>query len=191
MLTGSCSPTVRRHLEDEGIAVIIGIDGTVGEAARDYGRSESEISRAAEASAGSRWYRIDRAALGEAVRRSARQFGSILPISVSVMLLVGFVTKDMLSTVFSGHVALDTLWGACFGSLLASNPINSYVIGNSLVGLDVSMFAVTALILTWVTVGWIQLPAEIDALGGRFADCGLVRWGDHEGRESDCLLMHT
>jgi hypothetical protein len=33
----------------------------------------------------------------------------------------------------------------------------------------VSLFAVTALIITWVTVGLVQLPAEMAALGRRFA----------------------
>ena len=32
-----------------------------------------------------------------------------------------------------------------------------------------SLFAVTAVIVTWVTVGLVQLPAEVTALGGRFA----------------------
>ncbi|RLB95341.1 MAG: hypothetical protein DRH50_04440, partial [Deltaproteobacteria bacterium] len=32
-----------------------------------------------------------------------------------------------------------------------------------------SLVAVTALIITWVTVGLIQLPAEIAALGTKFA----------------------
>ena len=33
----------------------------------------------------------------------------------------------------------------------------------------VSLFAVTALIIAWVTAGLVQLPAEIAALGRRFA----------------------
>jgi len=173
VLTGSCSPTVRRHLENEGIAVVTGISGTVREAAHNYRSSESESLTADEVAARSPSALIDRVALGEAIRKSARQFGSILPILASVLLLVGFfdafVTKDILLAVFSGHLALDTVWGACFGSILAGNPINSYVIGDSLTSFDVSMFAVTALILTWVTVGWVQLPAEIEALGIRFA----------------------
>ncbi len=33
----------------------------------------------------------------------------------------------------------------------------------------VSLFAVTAFITSWVTVGLVQLPAEIAALGKKFA----------------------
>jgi len=117
--------------------------------------------------------KIDRTVAGDAIGKSARQFANMLPILATVVLLVGlfntFVTKGMLSSVFSGNVVLDTIWGACIGSLLAGNPINSYVIGAGLSELNVSMFAVTALILTWVKVGWLQLPAEMNALGKRFA----------------------
>ena len=89
------------------------------------------------------------------------------------MLLIGlfdaFVSKELLSSIFSGNVALDTLGGACFGSIFAGNPINSYVIGGELLKYGVSLFAVTAFIITWVTVGLVQMPAEIAAFGKRFA----------------------
>jgi hypothetical protein len=75
----------------------------------------------------------------------------------------------ILTSIFSGNVALDTLWGACFGSIFAGNPINSYIIGGELLKYGVSLFAVTAFIVTWVTVGLVQLPAEIAAFGKRFA----------------------
>jgi uncharacterized membrane protein YraQ (UPF0718 family) len=88
-------------------------------------------------------------------------------------LLIGlfnaFVSEEWLTSVFSGNVPLDTLWGACFGSIFAGNPINSYVIGGELLKYGVSLFAVTAFIVTWVTVGLVQLPAEIAAFGKKFA----------------------
>jgi len=52
---------------------------------------------------------------------------------------------------------------------LASNPINSYVIGGELLEQGVSLYAVTAFIAAWVTIGWVQLPAEMAALGTKFA----------------------
>jgi hypothetical protein len=66
-------------------------------------------------------------------------------------------------------MALDTLWGACFGSIFAGNPINSYVIGGELLKYIVSLFAVSAFIVTWVTVSLVQLTVEIAAFGKRFA----------------------
>ena len=73
------------------------------------------------------------------------------------------------SHVFSGNPALDTIVGACLGSIFAGNPVNSYIIGRELLNYDVSLFAVTAFILAWVTVGIVQLPAEIAAFGKKFA----------------------
>ena len=67
------------------------------------------------------------------------------------------------------RVALDTLWGACIGSIVAGNPVNSYIIGGELLRYGVSLFAVTALMVAWVSVGVVQLPAEMAALGRRFA----------------------
>jgi len=90
-----------------------------------------------------------------------------------VVLLIGlfnaFVSRDLLASVFSGNPLLDTFWAACFGSFLAGNPLNSYVIGGELLRYGGSLYAVTALIIAWVTVGLVQLPAEIAALGRRFA----------------------
>jgi len=97
----------------------------------------------------------------------------MLPILGGVVLLAGlfnsFVSKQLVASLFSGNAVLDTFWGACAGSVFTGNPINSYVIGGELLKHGVSLFAVTAFILTWVTVGLVQLPAEIAALGRRFA----------------------
>jgi uncharacterized membrane protein YraQ (UPF0718 family) len=116
---------------------------------------------------------INREILVRAMKRSAKQLANILPILIGVVLCIGlfnaFVSKETLASIFSGNVLFDTLWGACFGSILAGNPINSYVIGAALLDHGISLFAVTALIITWVTVGLAQLPAEISSLGMRFA----------------------
>jgi len=97
----------------------------------------------------------------------------MLPIFFGVVLLIGllntFVSRVFLAALFSGNIMLDTFLGAFFGSILAGNPINSYVIGGELLQYGVSLFTVTALIITWVTVGLVQLPVEIAALGRRFA----------------------
>ncbi|MCK5348826.1 MAG: hypothetical protein KAJ25_05520, partial [Desulfobacula sp.] len=60
-------------------------------------------------------------------------------------------------------------WGACMGSIFAGNPVNSYVIGKSLFSAGVDMAGITALMLAWVNVGLIQLPAESKSLGLGFA----------------------
>ena len=116
---------------------------------------------------------FDRHSLVRAARSSARQFVNLLPILIGVVLLIGlfdaFISKELLTSIFSGNTILDTLWGASFGSILAGNPINSYIIGGELLDYGVSLFAVTAFVIAWVTVGLVQLPMEIAALGKKFA----------------------
>jgi hypothetical protein len=51
----------------------------------------------------------------------------------------------------------------------AGHPVASYILGGELLAEGVSLLAVTALIVSWVTVGIVQLPAEALLLGRRFA----------------------
>lgn len=165
-MTSHASPAVQKHLSDAGIDVVTGLSGTVGQVVEQYKARQFEGRPVAGAGTG----RLD---LLQAIRSAARQFASILPILIGVVLLMGlfnaFVSKEALASVFSGNAALDALWGACFGSILAGNPINGYIIGAGLQAQGVSMFAVTSLIVAWVTVGVVQIPAEAAALGTRFA----------------------
>ena len=56
-----------------------------------------------------------------------------------------------------------------FGSISVGHPIVSYIIGGELLEYGVSLIAVTAFVLAWVSVGIVQLPAESLMLGKRFA----------------------
>ena len=173
VLTGWCSPAVRNQLTANGIEVISELSGTVGELVEKYRKGDLRKQVEAEVAPAAGGRRIDRAALLQAAKSAARQFASLLPILIGVVLLIGlfnaFISEELLASIWSGSPVLDTLWGACFGSILAGNPINSYVIGGELLKYGVSLFAVTAFIITWVTVGLVQLPAEIAALGKKFA----------------------
>ncbi|MCP4127055.1 MAG: hypothetical protein GY753_08345, partial [Gammaproteobacteria bacterium] len=70
---------------------------------------------------------------------------------------------------FGGNDPLDALIGATAGSVSAGHPITSYLLGGELLTKGVSLVAVTALLISWVTVSSIQLPAEALMLGWRFA----------------------
>lgn len=167
ILAGFISPHIALTLEKHGIAIITPVCGSVMAAIENY--RQGELLRQPDGlrakPAGSQ--------LLPAFRKAARQFFSIVPVLIGVILLVGllrgFVSRDLLLTIFSGDVIADTLWGACIGSLFSGNPVNSYVIGETLLNMGVSLFGAAALMLTWVNVGLLQLPAEISALGARFA----------------------
>lgn len=173
VLTGYCTPAARRHLEANGIEIFTGLSGTVGEVLGRYKKGEIQKAEAAKIDLKPRGIQVNKDILVHAMKRSGNQFATMFPILLGVVLLIGLfntlVSRNFLDSIFSGNVALDTLWGACFGSILAGNPINSYVIGGELLRYGISLFTVTALIITWVTVGLVQLPVEIAALGSRFA----------------------
>jgi len=105
--------------------------------------------------------------------KALKSFGVMLPILLGVIFLIGLfkthITPELISSVFRGNLFQDTLLGSIIGSVSAGNPITSYIIGGELIKEGVSLFAVTAFIVAWVTVGVIQLPAEASILGKRFA----------------------
>ena len=173
IVTGYLSPAIKEQLMANGIEVMSGVKGTVQGVLEKYQSGELKFGIQRKSDTGVARTKIDRSSFVRAARGSAKQFVNLLPMMAGVVLLTGlfnaFIPKVWLTSIFAGNPLLDTLWGACFGSILAGNPINSYVIGGELLQNGVSLFAVTTFILTWVTVGMVQLPAEIAALGRRFA----------------------
>ena len=85
-----------------------------------------------------------------------------------VGLVQSFVTPDMMAAAFGWSALTDTLTGTFFGAVSAGNPAVSYLIGGELLEEGTSLYAVTAFILSWVTLGIVQLPAEAAALGSHF-----------------------
>ncbi|MGM0442096.1 MAG: permease [Elusimicrobiota bacterium] len=88
---------------------------------------------------------------------------------LSIGLFKVFITRRTITALFTGSIVKDTLIGNIFGSISAGNPITSYIIGGELLNKGVSLFAVTAFMISWVTVGIIQFPAESVILGRKFA----------------------
>jgi len=107
------------------------------------------------------------------IKKTASMFAGMLPILVGVVLLTGLVLEllpaDKAAAWFGRNDILDALIGATFGSISAGHPLTSYVLGGELLANGVSLIAVTALLVSWVTVGSIQFPAEALMLGRRFA----------------------
>ena len=105
--------------------------------------------------------------------KSFKSFITSLPIILSVILLLGLfrmnVSPQLISSIFKEKLLRDAIMGSIIGSISAGNPITSYIIGAELLKEGVSLFAVTAFIVAWVTVGVIQLPTEAAILGKRFA----------------------
>jgi len=109
----------------------------------------------------------------QAFLNTTRAFKKSLPILMGVLMFLALVDtlipKQAYRLMFPGNWFLDPLMGAVVGSISGGNPLRSYIIGGELRQEGVSMLAITAFIVSWVTVGIIQLPAEGLLLGKRFA----------------------
>jgi uncharacterized membrane protein YraQ (UPF0718 family) len=107
-----------------------------------------------------------------ALKQSAKGFAKMTPMLLAVVLLMGlfqtYVTKEMLKSIFSGNILGDTLIGTLAGGVSMGNPVVSYVLGGELLSGGISLYAVTAFILSWVSLGVIQLPLELQLFGKHF-----------------------
>ncbi len=108
----------------------------------------------------------------QAFYKSLKGFALNLPMLIGVILLSGlfevFITPDMLSSLFTGHAFYDTLMGTISGGISVGQPFISYLIGGELLDSSMSYYAVTAFVLSWVTLGVVQLPYEYSLFGGTF-----------------------
>jgi len=74
----------------------------------------------------------------------------------------------MLHSLFSGSTVKDILIGIFAGGVSVGQPFLSYIIGGELLQEGVSLYDVTAFILSFVTLGVVQLPLEWSLSGARF-----------------------
>ena len=108
----------------------------------------------------------------DAFNKSLKGFLSMFPMLLAILLLLGifdvYITKDILLSFFISNNFIDTITGTLLGGVLTGNPMISYILGGELTDAGVSLYAVTAFILSWVTIGLVQLPAEVEIFGLRF-----------------------
>ena len=107
------------------------------------------------------------------LRKTIKTFINVVPVIVGMLLLTSLVItvfpEQISAGLFGNGDILDTLLGASIGSIAVGHPLASYLLGGELLGGGVGLIAVTALVVAWVTVGIVQLPAEAMLLGTRFA----------------------
>ncbi|WP_462325948.1 NifB/NifX family molybdenum-iron cluster-binding protein [Desulfoplanes sp.] len=179
ILVGHVASHIVDALKKQGIDVVTEVTGTVADAVDDYVRACSvatgseEDGQTGDGSACKDVFSRKNRVWTDALKKGLRQFYTLLPRLVGVVLVLGlirgFVSQELLFSLFPGNMFFDPLWGGVLGSVLAGNAVNSYVIAKGLLGAGVGLSAVTALMLAWVGVGVVQLPAESAALGACFA----------------------
>lgn len=108
----------------------------------------------------------------QAFNKALKSLYSIAPMLLATIGVVGlfqtFVSPETLRSLFSGNIAGDTFVGTLTGGVSVGQPVISYIIGGELLSEGISLYAITAFILAWVTLGVVQLPLEASIFGTRF-----------------------
>lgn len=114
----------------------------------------------------------EKVSFSQVLKKAAFGFMEMSPMLLGVIGLVGimqiYITPQMLSSAFGNGIFIDTMIGTFSGAISSGNPVVSYLVGGELLEEGTSVYAVTAFILSWVTLGFVQLPVEAAALGSRF-----------------------
>ncbi len=110
--------------------------------------------------------------LKKSMKKSAKIFLGMMPFLIGTVILLGlFMTiapNSLYESLFGRNFVLDAFTGGALGSIMAGNPLTSYVIGGELLKKGVGLAAVTAFVISWVTVGVAQMPIEAKAFGKKF-----------------------
>ena len=116
---------------------------------------------------------MDKFKLKKSVFQAGKGLFQALPIILGTLILISILSvsipKSFYTSVFGNNGFFNIFIAAVFGSISGGNPITSYIIGGELLNEGIALSAVTAFLISWVTVGLIQLPAEIAILGKKFA----------------------
>lgn len=115
----------------------------------------------------------------KAVKIGTRQFGNTLVFFIAIFAAIGLletlVTPTQIQSILgSGRGIFAPIVAALIGGLAAGPPAAVYPLGKYLLAQHASMAAVGTLLIAWVAVGTISLPAEVRFFGARFA---FTRWG--------------
>ena len=116
-----------------------------------------------------------RITVGQAFNKTVRTFGQAFPTLLAVLGLVSLVTTigppQMITDALTIERGIGPLVGAVLGSVAAGHPLTSYVLAGELQSVGVGLATIVAFLVSWISVGVVQLPAEMASLGTKFAIC--------------------
>ena len=109
----------------------------------------------------------------KSVKKTGSSFIRILPVILGILALANLVTvllpPRLLTATLPLEGALGPLVGSVAGGVAVGHPLTSYVLAGEFMNTGIDLATVTAFIVSWVTVGVAQFPAEAAMLGTRFA----------------------
>lgn len=94
---------------------------------------------------------------------------NILAVAFLSGLLLHFLPVQRLAGLLGGGLLVDGFIGAVMGSVSTGNPLVGYILAGEFLEQGLGPAVITALLVSWVTVGSVQLPAEMQSFGLRFA----------------------
>lgn len=117
---------------------------------------------------------LDKKRLKLSFEKSLNALKNSAPILISIILTLALAdTLNLhahISTLLSKADPVSApILGALVGSISAGNPATSYILGGELLNRGASIYAISAFLISWVTVGIIQFPAEAILLSKSFA----------------------
>lgn len=106
------------------------------------------------------------------LKQAALSIYYMLPMILGVLglsaILITFIKPEQVKQVFTGMPLTDTIYGLLLGAIMMGNAVLSYILGGELLKMGISLYAVTAFLLAWITLGIVQIPMEIEFFGKRF-----------------------
>jgi len=109
------------------------------------------------------------------IKSSKQAFISLMKVTPMILAVIGlvglfeaYITPQMLKSLFNGDVIHDEIIAIVSGAISVGQPFLSYIIGGELLKDGISYYAVTAFILSFVTLGVVQIPMQIEIFGKRF-----------------------
>ncbi|RJQ53678.1 MAG: hypothetical protein C4521_07355 [Actinobacteria bacterium] len=114
----------------------------------------------------------------KALRVSLKQFVAVLPFFVAVFAAIGLfevllTPQQITAALGEGRGMLGPVIATILGGLATGPPAAVFPLGEYLLSQEASVAAVASLLVAWVAVGTVSLPAEIRFFGPRFA---MIRW---------------
>lgn len=114
----------------------------------------------------------------KALRVALKQFLNVLPFFLAVFAMIGLLEvlltpRQIQAWLGAQQGALAPIYAAIFGGLGTGPPAAVFPLGQYLLAQHASVAAVATLLIAWVSVGTVTLPAEMRFFGARFA---MSRW---------------
>jgi hypothetical protein len=88
-------------------------------------------------------------------------------ILIFVVLLKHYVSIDLLSKIQNNFLSIFLF--SIFGGISAGNPVNSYLIAWEFGNISDNIIVISAFLISWVTVWFVQIPAESYFFWKKFA----------------------